>query len=149
MLKSLLISFSLLCIIGCAGSEPRPAMVDVSGIQPITSTEFVRFIGNNSLYLPVYTGLNEHDVLSLNENPTRSTVTTTAIDTNGHLYVVDPKYVTWVTSWKDGVWQIRLGPKTKPWLVRYNLAVLNGVVVGTVGEVNHGQDDPATESDGN
>lgn len=147
MLKSLFLTFSLLCIIGCTGQEPKPKVDD--GIQPITSSEFLHSIGNDGIYLSIYDGLDERAVLSLNANPDRSRVTTTAIDQDGHLFVVDAKYVTWVTSWKDGVWQIRLRPETSPWLVRYNLAVLDGVVVGTVGEVNHGQDDPATESDGN
>lgn len=125
----------------CTSSEPQPQTEETSSVQPITSTEFVRWIGEPSIHLEVYNGLDEKLVLQLNAHPARNNVITTAINEQGHLFVVDADQIVWRTAWKDGLYMVHLPSLTpRSWLVRYNLAVLNGKVIGTVGEVNHGQD---------
>ena len=125
---------SLLSVTGCIVVEkdnPRPLWMG----HPVSAEEFVAWVGSGSLYLPVYNDLNEHDVLNLNN---LNLVVTTTIDDSGKLIVIDNSQIIYWTAWRDGCWQLELNPATN-WKVRYNLAVMNGKIIGTVGEVNHGQ----------
>jgi len=159
MNKLSLALISLMCLAGCRG-DPQPitpfegdfrvGVVD-DGVQPVTSSEFVAWVGSGSVFTSAYNELDAEEVLSLN-GTSGKTIPTLMVNDQGLLRVVDDKKIVWTVAWRDGVWQTHLKTVAiTTWVVRYNLAVKHGKVIGTVGEVNHGQDEieVPTECDGN
>lgn len=99
-------------IVGCRSASEKES--NTQDIQPITSSEFLRHIGSkNSFYTGMYNGL---DI------------------TNEKFHRPVPG-MSWVTVWVDGAWT-NIVPSADGWHVRWHLALLNGKVVGTVGEIN-------------